>query len=104
MRSKEYHNAAGVRINCTKKTTFGFENDPPEKAFVCRDHKKPEFHGLYKGDQGYVPEVMMPPLRYICRASAGAPTISLTGEKMSAAERSARSRAQWDDTFQLSFH
>ena len=90
MRSKEYHNAAGVRINCTKKTTFGFENDPPEKAFVCRDHKKPEFHGLYKGDQTYAPEVMMPPLKHICRASAGAPTISLTGEKISVAERSAR--------------
>ena len=35
----------------------------------------------------------MPPLKHICRASAGAPTISLTGEQMSVAARSARSRA-----------
>ena len=90
-------------LTAPKKATFGFENDPPEKAFVCRDHKKPEFHGLYKGDQGYAPEVMMPPLKHICRASAGAPTIFLTGEKMSVAERSARSRASNSGTTLYNF-
>ena len=90
-------------MSCTSKATFGFPGDPPEKAFVCRKHKKAEFHSLYKSEFGYAAEAVMPALMHIHKAGAGPPTLSVEGKKLSVKERQARSKDYSRGEFQGNF-
>ena len=106
IRSGEFKDSQGVLLTCTSKATFGFPGDAPEKAFVCRKHKKAEFHGLFKGQFGYAAEVMMPALAHIRKAGAGPPTVSIEGKKLTAAERKVRQKEQYGmgTHFEASIH
>ena len=92
VRLHQYRDGKGKLMSCTSKATFGFPDEPPEKAFVCRKHKKAEFHSLYKSEFGYAAEAMMPALMHIHKAGAGPPTLSVEGKKLSVKERQARSK------------
>ena len=92
VRLKNYQGANGEKLECTSKATFGFAGDSEDKAFVCRNHSKAEFHSLYKGEFSYAPEQLMPKLAHIHKASAGPPTVHVEGIVQTSAQRQKRFR------------